>query len=273
MKLLNTKLKLWNGLEIPLIGLGTYKLVDGTETYQTVLTALQNGYRHIDTAQYYGNEESIGKAVKDSGIPRTEIFITSKIWNANHKYDAALHEIDQILKRLETDYLDLCLVHWPTVDRVECFHALETAYKAKKLRAIGVSNFEVSHLEELIAGSDVKPMVNQIELHPGLNNTAVVAFCQQNEIIIESWATLMRGECARNHIILKIAEKHQKSPAQVCLKWAVQQNIVVIPKSTHKERLIANTQLDDFILDEDDMTNLFALAQERLGPDPNHVDF
>ncbi|MBW3059111.1 aldo/keto reductase [Spiroplasma poulsonii] len=273
MKLIETKLKLLNGVEIPLIGLGTYKLTDETETYQTVLTALQNGYRHIDTAQYYGNETIIGKAIKDSGVPRNEIFITSKIWNANHKYDAALQEVDNILQRLDIDYLDLCLIHWPTVDRNECFRALETAYKAKKIRAIGVSNFEVSHLQELMTISEVKPMVNQIELHPGLNNTAVVEFCQQNGIIVESWATLMQGKCVTNPTILKIAEKHQKSPAQVCLKWAVQQNIVVIPKSTHKERLIANTQLDDFMLDEADMATLFALPQERLGSDPNYVDF
>ncbi|WP_277938459.1 aldo/keto reductase [Spiroplasma citri] len=147
--------------------------------------------------------------------------------------------------------------HWPTADRNECFRALETAYGAKKNRAIGVSNFEVSHLQELMAISEIKPMVNQVELHPGLNNTDVIKFCQENNIIIESWATLMQGQCMTNSTVLKIAEKHQKNPAQICLKWAIQQNIVVIPKSTHKERIIANTELDDFMLDDEDMTALF----------------
>ncbi|GAA6238578.1 MAG: aldo/keto reductase [Spiroplasma phoeniceum] len=273
MKTLTMKLKLFNGVEIPLIGLGTYKMTDENEVYQAVIAALQNGYRHIDTAQIYGNEELIGKAIKDSGVPRKEIFLTSKIWNANHKYNVALQEVDNILTRLDTYYLDLCLVHWPTADRNECFHALETAYKAKKIRAIGVSNFEVSHLQELIAISEIKPMVNQVELHPGLNNTDVVKFCQANNIIIESWATLMQGQCMTNSTVLKIAEKHQKSPAQICLKWAIQQNIVVIPKSTHKERIIANSELDDFMLDDEDMTALFALPQVRLGADPNNFNF
>ncbi|WP_400248964.1 aldo/keto reductase [Spiroplasma sp. ald] len=138
---------------------------------------------------------------------------------------------------------------------------------------MGVSNFEVSHLQELIAISEIKPMVNQVELHPGLNNIDVVKFCQANNIIIESWATLIQGQCMTNSTVLKIAEKHQKSPVQICLKWAIQQNIVVIPKSTHKERIIANSELDDFMLDDEDMAALFALPQVRLGADPNNFNF
>ncbi|WP_368487194.1 aldo/keto reductase [Spiroplasma sp. DGKH1] len=272
-KVLEQKLKLNNGTQIPIIGLGTYKLTDEQETYQAVLTALKNGYRHLDTAQYYGNEVIIGKAIKDSGVPRAEIFITSKIWNSDHDYEKALKQVDEILERLQLDYLDLCLIHWPTPKRLECYRALEEQYQAGKLKAIGVSNFEVSHLEELLQHCKVKPMVNQIELHPGLNNSEVLAYCRSHQIVVESWSTMMQGKASEVPVIVEIAKKHNKNVGQVCLKWAIQQEIVVLPKSSHEERIISNAQLDNFWLDDSDMYSLFTIPEQRLGPDPNNFDF
>lgn len=273
MSVLSKKIKFNNGLEMPQFGLGTYKLKDAQAVYEVIVAALKDGYQHIDTAQIYDNQVLIAKALKECKINRDQVFITSKIWNSDHSYEAAKKAIDRILAELEVDYLDLCLVHWPTEKRLECWKALEEAVEAGKIKSIGLSNFQIKYVEEILAVCKIKPVINQFELHPALQRKDLVKFLQANDIVVESWGTLIRGKCFEIEKIKILAEKYQKTCAQICLRWAFQQDFVVIPKSSKPARLIENTKIDDFNLTHEDMELLATIPEYRDGPDPDNFDF
>ncbi|AUM62757.1 aldo/keto reductase [Spiroplasma monobiae] len=272
-KVLEKNLKLNNGLTIPQIGLGTYKLTDENETLNSIKAALESGYRHIDTATVYNNHKVVARALKESNVKREEVFITSKIWNSHHSYLLAKQAIDEILEELELDYIDLLLIHWPTENRLECWKALEEAVEQGKVKSIGVSNFQAHHLKELLEICKIKPVINQFELHPALQNLEVVNMCKQNDILVESWGTMIRGKCFEIDQIKQLAKKYKKSEAQICLRWAFQLDYVIIPKSSKPSRVIENIQIEDFELTNEDMQLLSTIEEYRDGPDPDNFDF
>ena len=280
---LTSGLKLSNGVTIPGLGYGTYQ-TPPEDAYRAVTDALAVGYRHIDTAALYGNESGVGQAVKDSGLKREEVFITSKLWNTERGYDKTMAAFEKTLAELGTDYLDLYLIHWPANEKqfgqeaaalnLDTWRAFEDLYKAGKIKAIGVSNFMPNHLEVLLAQAEIKPMVNQIEVHPGWPQTEAIRYCQRNDILVEAWAPLGEAAALSNPVLAKIAAKYDHTPAQVCLRWEVQQGILPLPKSVHKERMAENTKLFDFELTEDEMDIIGALR--NLGGQckvPDQVDF
>ena len=280
---LTSDLKLSNGVTIPGLGYGTYQ-TPPEDAYRAVTDALAVGYRHIDTAALYGNESGVGQAVKDSGLKREEVFITSKLWNTERGYDKAMAAFEKTLAELGTDYLDLYLIHWPANEKqfsqeaaalnLDTWRAFEDLYKAGKIKAIGVSNFMPNHLEALLAQAEIKPMVNQIEVHPGWPQTEAIRYCQRNDILVEAWAPLGEAAALSNSVLAKIAAKYDHTPAQVCLRWEIQQGILPLPKSVHKERMAENTKLFDFELTEDEMDIIGALR--NLGGQckvPDQVDF
>jgi len=267
-----------NGVQIPQVGLGVFQTKEGEEVERAVNVALEVGYRLIDTAAIYGNERGTGKAIKESGIPREDIFITTKLWNANHAYDAALRAFDESLEKLDCDYIDLYLIHWPLPMYglyTEAWSALEKLYEDKRVRAIGVSNFKPHHLEELLKNAKVVPAVNQIELHPMLQQKETRAFCDEHGIVIESYSPLMQaGEAIEHPIIAKLAKKYGKTPAQLILRWHVQSGFVVIPKSIRAERIQENFDLFDFELSCEDMQSIETMdAGKRIGADPDTASF
>ncbi len=280
---LTSGLKLSNGVTIPGLGYGTYQ-TPPEDAYRAVTDALAVGYRHIDTAALYGNESGVGQAVKDSGLKREEVFITSKLWNTERGYDKTMAAFEKTLAELGTDYLDLYLIHWPANEKqfgqeatalnLDTWRAFEELYKAGKIKAIGVSNFMPNHLEALLAQAEIKPMVNQIEVHPGWPQTEAIRYCQRNDILVEAWAPLGEAAALSNPVLAKIAAKYDHTPAQVCLRWEIQQGILPLPKSVHKERMAENTKLFDFELTEDEMDIIGALR--NLGGQckvPDQVDF
>ncbi|HEX8834740.1 MAG TPA: aldo/keto reductase [Abditibacteriaceae bacterium] len=271
-------IKLNNGVQIPQFGLGVWQAAEGGEVENAVRSALESGYRLIDTAAIYGNEAGVGKAIKASGVPREEIFLTTKLWNANHAYDDALHAFDESLAKLDSDYVDLYLIHWPLPMEgrfVEAWRALEKLYSDGRTRAIGVSNFKVPHLETLLESTGLVPAVNQIELHPMLQGKEDRAYGAAHGIKVEAYSPLMRGgEVLENSVITELAEKHGKTPAQIVLRWHIQSDIIVIPKSVTPERIRENVAIFDFALEEEDMRQIEALdAGQRLGADPDTADF
>ncbi|QBQ07730.1 aldo/keto reductase [Spiroplasma gladiatoris] len=273
MSILKKDIKFNNGLSIPQMGLGTYKLTNKEEIVESIHAALKTGYRHIDTAVIYKNQKLVGEAIKSSGVRREDIFITSKIWNDSHGYNESKQEIDLILKELDVEYIDLILVHWPTPKRLECWKALEEAVQEGKVKSIGVSNFLIEHLEELLKVAKIKPVINQFELHPALTCKKLVNYCNANDIVVESWGTLIRGKCFEIDQIKELAKKYQKSEAQVCLKWAQKNNFVIIPKSSSQKRVIENANIDDFDLTTQDLELLATIVEQRDGPDPANFDF
>lgn len=267
-----------NGVAIPQVGLGVWQAKEGTQVEQAVSIALEAGYRLIDTAAIYGNEVGVGRAIKTSGLRREDVFITTKLWNANHAYQSALDAFDQSLIKLDCDYIDLYLIHWPLPMEnrfTEAWSALETLYNSKRVRAIGVSNFKPPHLEILLKEATVVPAINQIELHPLFQQQATRAYCAEHGIAIESYSPLMQGGEALEHpVITNLAEQYNKTPAQIILRWHVQSGFVVIPKSVNAGRIRENFALFDFELSESDMHQIEAMDREqRIAADPDTADF
>lgn len=262
---------LHNGVKMPWFGLGVFKVQEGSEVIDSVKAAIKNGYKSIDTAAIYKNEEGVGQAIKESGVPREELFITTKVWNSDQGYESALQAFETSLDKLGLDYLDLYLIHWPGKDKYkETWKALEKLYKDGRVRAIGVSNFKVHHLEDLISDAEIKPMVNQVEYHPHLTQKDLLEFCQKEGIQLEAWSPLKQGQLLSDPTISEIAEKYGKSTAQVILRWDVQNKVVTIPKSIKEQRIIENADIFDFELSAEDMEKIDGLNKdERVGPDPD----
>lgn len=268
---------LHNGVKMPRLGLGVFKVSEGEEVVESVKAAIRNGYISIDTAAIYKNEEGVGQAIKESGIAREELFVTSKVWNSDQGYETTLQAFETSLNLLGLDYLDLYLIHWPGVDKYkDTWKALEKLYKDGRVRAIGVSNFQIHHLQDLLSDCDIKPMVNQVEFHPHLTQKELLAFCKNEGIQIEAWSPLKRGQLLEEPVLTKIAHKYNKSVAQVILRWDLQNDVVTIPKSIKENRIIENANIFDFELTQEDMENIDALNQDsRAGshPDTMRVGF
>ncbi|ESU32411.1 glyoxal reductase [Bacillus sp. 17376] len=266
---------LHNGVKMPWFGLGVFKVQEGSEVVESVKAALKNGYKSIDTAAVYRNEEGVGLGIKEAGVPREELFITTKVWNSDQGYESTLQAFETSMEKLGLDYLDLYLIHWPVAGKYkETWKALEKLYKDGRVRAIGVSNFHVHHLKDLMADAEIKPMVNQVEYHPHLAQTELLEFCKAEGIQMEAWSPLKQGELLSEPTIVAIAEKHKKSPAQVILRWDLQNEVVTIPKSIKEHRIIENADIFDFELSAGDMERLNSLNKnERVGPDPDNFDF
>lgn len=275
VKSLKDTTTLHNGVKMPWFGLGVFKVEDGSEVVGSVKAALKNGYQSIDTAAVYGNEEGVGQAIKESGVPREDLFITSKVWNEDQGYESTLQAFETSLNKLGLDYLDLYLIHWPGKDKYkETWKALEKLYKDGRIRAIGVSNFQVHHLEDLIKDAEVKPMVNQVEYHPNLTQKELRAYCTKEGIQLEAWSPLKQGQLLEEPVIKEVAGKHEKSAAQVILRWDLQNEVVTIPKSTKEHRIIENANVFDFELTSDEMESIDGLNKdERVGPNPDEFHF
>jgi len=265
-----------NGVKMPQLGFGVWQVEDQQATV-AVKKALEVGYRLIDTAMIYGNEAGVGRAVKESGIPREDLFITTKVWNADHGYEKTLKAYDESLSRLGLDYVDLYLIHWPTPkydQYIDTYKALEKLYHDGRVRAIGVCNFEKEHLERLLKECDVVPVLNQIECHPYLQQNELKAFCAEHNIFVEAWSPLEQGgEVLKDEVIVKIAESHGKTPAQVVLRWHLQNNTIAIPKSVTPSRIEENFHVFDFELTSEEMAAIGKLDRNRRrGSHPNEMN-
>jgi diketogulonate reductase-like aldo/keto reductase len=265
------------GALMPQLGLGVWQAKDGRQVQEAIEVALAAGYRLIDTAAIYGNERGVGAAIKASGVPREEVFLTTKLWNADQGYRQAHEAFEGSLERLGTDYVDLYLIHWPMPRAgkyVETWRALEEIYADKRARSIGVSNFKPAHLEQLLASAKVVPAVNQIELHPKLQQHETRKICEQHGIQVESYSPIMRGgEVLDDERIVRIADAHRKSAAQVVLRWHMQHGLVAIPKSVTPARIQENIDIFDFALDEKEMREIDAMdASKRVSPDPDKMN-
>ena len=279
MKNLQSTTMLHNGVKMPWLGLGVFKVEEGQELINAVKTAITHGYRSVDTAAIYGNEIGVGQgireAVKETGIAREDLFITSKVWNSELGYASTIAAYEESLTKLGLDYLDLYLIHWPVAGKYkEAWRALETLYKEGRVKAIGVSNFQIHHLEDLMKDAEIKPMVNQVEYHPRLTQKELSGFCRKQDIQLEAWSPLMAGQLLDNTDLQEIADKYGKSIAQVILRWDLQNGVITIPKSTKEHRIAENSTVFDFELTADDMKRIDSLNQNhRVGPDPDNFDF
>ncbi|MFO8068613.1 MAG: aldo/keto reductase [Alkalibacterium sp.] len=266
MESLNDTYTLSNGVKIPVLGYGTWQVTDPNEAVEGIIAAVKAGYRHIDTAQMYGNEEYVGKGIKECGVPREELFVTSKLNNTNHGYDVARKTIEESLERLDLDYLDLFLIHWPVVkdnggdwkqDNIDTWRALEDMYDEGKLKAIGLSNFAVPHLNNIVENCRIMPMVNQIRLHPGVTQEDTVELSRKHNMVVEAWSPLspmknMEGITK----VQAMCDAHGKSIAQILLRWSLQNGFVTLTKSVHEKRIIENADIFDFELSSEDMAYL-----------------
>ena len=264
-----------NGVEMPYLGLGVYLSENGKEVTQAVEWALEGGYRHVDTASIYKNEEGVGEGLRNSGIPRQEQFVVSKVWNSDQGFDSTLRAYDESLKRLKLEQLDLYLIHWPVKGKfADTWRALEKIYQEGRVRAIGVSNFLQHQLEELLEVAEIIPMVNQMEFHPYLVQQDLLDFCADKGIQYEAWSPLMQGHIFGLDPLKELAEKYGKTIAQIVLRWDLQKGVVTIPKSVKKERILGNAALFDFELSAADVAILDQLNRnQRFGPDPDTFDF
>ncbi|MEE9166573.1 MAG: aldo/keto reductase [Candidatus Neomarinimicrobiota bacterium] len=270
---LTAKLTLNNGIQVPIFGLGTYQAGRSRKTREAVLEALRTGYRLIDTARMYGNEKEVGEALRQSDIPREEVFITTKLWNSDHGYESTLNACGKSLKELGLSYVDLYLIHWPVEDlRRETWRAMETLQREGKCRSIGVSNYTIGHLEELLGYSSTVPAVNQVEFHPYLYQKDLLEFCRSHDILLEAYAPLTKGRKLKDQKLIGIAEKYSKTPAQILIRWGLQKGTVVIPKSSTKERIRENAHVFDFSILPEDMEFLDSFHEElRTSWDPTGV--
>ncbi len=257
-----------NDVQIPCIGFGTWQTPNGETAINSVKAALKAGYRHIDTAACYGNEASVGQAIKESGVPREEIFVTSKVWNTERGYEKTLAAFETTMAKLDLDYVDLYLIHWPAAANqfenwkeinAQTWRALEELYIEGKVKAIGVSNFLPHHLEALLEGVKVVPMVNQIEYHPGFMQAESVAFCKAHNILVEAWSPLGTGNVLNNETLIMMAQKYSKTVAQICIRWVLQHGLLPLPKSITESRIIENTEVFDFEIKEEDMAIIDAI--------------
>lgn len=276
LKDLTSTTTLHNGVKMPMLGLGVFQVEDGEEVVHSVKSALEHGYRSIDTAAIYGNEKGVGQAIEESGIDRESLFITSKLWNSDQGYESTLEAFNDTLDRLGLDYLDLYLIHWPLPKLgkyKETWRAFEKLYHEGKVRAIGVSNFKEHHLADLIKDSEIVPMVNQVEFHPHLTQEPLRAYCDEHNIQLEAWSPLKQGALLDNPTLKEIAEKHGKTTAQVIIRWDLQSDVITIPKSVKAHRIKQNADVFDFELSDEEMRAINQLNQDdRSGPDPDEFD-
>lgn len=272
---INSTVKLNNGVAMPWVGLGVFRSEEGEEVETAVKTALQHGYKSIDTAAVYKNERGVGNAVKASGIPREEIFITSKVWNTEQGYKTTIDAFYESLEKLQTSYLDLYLIHWPKGSRsVETWKALEELYAKGEIKAIGISNFLVHHLEEFLPHCKVLPAVNQVEFHPALVQPDLLEYCRKKNIQLEAWSPIMKGQVNEVPLLIVLAEKYRKTPVQLALRWDLQKEVVTIPKSVKPERIISNADIFDFEITPEDMVKIDQLDENRrLGFHPDKIPF
>ena len=250
-----------NGIKMPSIGFGTYKSGSDEETAKIVKYALNIGYRQIDTASFYGNEVGIGNGIKESRINREDIFLVTKLWNDDHGYDKTIEAFNKSLERLQVNYIDLYLVHWPNKLNSETWKAFEYLYKTGKVKAIGVCNFKIGHLEELKKTAEIMPMVNQIEIHPQSSKNDMLSYCEENNIQLVAWSPIMRGRVFSNELIIGLSEKYKKTIAQIILRWHVQRGVIPIPKSSNKERIKENLNIFDFEISNEDMKIINSLNE------------
>lgn len=270
---LGSTVKLRNGVEMPVLGLGVWQAAPGDETRRAVAEALAAGYRHVDTARAYRNEGDVGAAIRESGLPRRDVFVTTKLWNADHGYEKALRAIDASLETLGLEQVDLYLVHWPVEGlRRDTWRAMEKILAAGKARAIGVSNYTARHLDELLARANEPPAVNQVELSPFLYQRELLAHCRRTGVQLEAYGPLVRGHKMEHPVLQRIARKHGRTPAQVLLRWGIQHEVIVIPKSVRPERIRENADVFGFALDEGDLRELDGLDEGyRTSWDPSDV--
>lgn len=283
MKNLKDYYTLNNGVKIPCVGFGTWQTPDGNIAIESVEEALKIGYRHIDTAAIYGNEESVGIAIKNSGIKREELFITTKVWNTDQGYESTLRAFETSIKKLGIDYVDLYLIHWPIPKifkdnwqkvSIETYKALEKLYKDGKVKAIGVSNFKPHHLQNIIDNCEIVPMVNQIEINPGLNQEETIKFCKENNILLEAYSPLSTGRIFEVKEMQAIAEKYNKTIAQVSLRWSLEKGYLPLPKSVTPSRIKENTEIFDFVLEEEDINFMDNLVEcSGKGTDSDNINF
>lgn len=280
MKLhLQSTTKLHNGVDMPWLGLGVFKVEEGSELVEAIKAAIKHGYRSIDTAAAYANESGVGQgiheALAENGLSRNDLFVTSKVWNSDQGYEETLAAFDTSLSKLGLDYLDLYLIHWPVAGKYkDTWRAMEKLYKDGRVKAIGLSNFQVHHLEDLLQDAEIKPMINQVEFHPYLTQKELLTFTRKHGIQLEAWSPLMQGELLNQPVLQEIAGKHGKSVAQVILRWDLQNGVITIPKSIKEHRIIENASLFDFELTSTEMEQIDALNQDRrVGPDPDNFDF
>lgn len=264
-----------NGVKMPIFGLGVFLTKEGDEVENAVRWALDAGYIHIDTAAVYGNEKGVGKALRQSGIPRNNVFITTKVWNADQGYASAHKAFEISCDKLDTDYVDLYLIHWPKGDlSIETWKALEEIYASGRAKAIGVSNFLVHQLQDLLPHCNIVPAVNQVEFHPYLQQPPLQAFCREKGIQLEAWSPIMKGRVSEIPVLQALAARYGKTPVQITLRWELQKQIVTIPKSVKADRIVSNADVFDFELTPEDMDRIDRLDKhQRVGADPDNFNF